>query len=249
MNDDRYSRQTLLKEIGLEGQRRIGESTVVVVGCGALGTHAASLLVRAGIGRILIVDPDTIDVSNLQRQTLFCEEDVGKAKAEVAKRRLTKINSKVSIDGVVDKITVDNVERMLGGATVVIDATDNMEARFVINDACVKLGIPWVYGGAVATAGMVFVTVPDGPCLRCVFSKLPTEGSLPTCDTVGIVNSLPSIIASLEVIEALKIILGEELAPELKVIEAWSGDIQKIGVRKNPECVTCGLHDHYNYDR
>ena len=247
MSGDRYSRQTLLREIGPEGQSKIGDSFAIVVGCGALGTHAASLLVRAGVGRTAVVDPDIIEISNLQRQTLFCEEDVGKHKAEVAKRRLAEINSEVGVEGLVDRITVENAERTLKGATVVVDATDNMEARFVMNDACIKLGIPWIYGGAVATAGMVFATTRNGPCLRCIFPKLPPKGELPTCDTVGIVNSLPSIVASMEVTEALKIILGEEPTPELMVIEVWSGDIQKIEVRKNPECMTCGRHEYYNY--
>jgi len=247
LTEDRYSRQILLREIGLEGQKKIGDSTTVVVGCGALGTHAASLLVRAGVGRTVVVDPDNIEISNLHRQTLFCETDVGERKAEAAKRRLREINSEVEVEGLVDRIIPENAERILKEANVVVDATDNMDARFVVNDACVKLGIPWVYGGAVGTAGMVFVTTSDGPCLRCIFPKLPPKGELPTCDTVGIVNSLPSIIASMEVTEALKIILGEKPISELMVVEVWSGDIQKIRVRKNPECTTCAKRQ-YNHN-
>ena len=248
MNEDRYSRQTLLKEIGVEGQRRLGEAKAVVVGCGALGTHASSLLVRAGVGETMVIDPDDVDISNLHRQTLFDERSVGRPKAEVAEELLTGVNSNVGVKGIVAELSVDNAEELLTGADVVVDATDNMEARFVMNDACVKLRTPWVYGGAVATSGMVLAVTPDGPCLRCIFPKLPPRGSLPTCDDVGIVNSLPSIIASLEVTETFKILMGLEPARDLLVIDVWTNDFQRISVKKNPDCITCGRHDYYNYE-
>lgn len=249
MSQERYSRQTLLREIGEEGQNRIGGSKAVVIGCGALGTHAASLLTRAGVGRVLIVDRDRVELSNLQRQTLFSEADVGEPKAIVAGKLLRRVNSEVDIQSAVVNINPGNVEDLVGGATVVVDATDNMEARFVVNDACVKLGIPWVYGGAVATAGMVLAVIPGGPCLRCVFPKLPPTGHLPTCDTVGIVNTLPSSVASIEVTEALKIMLGQDTTPELIVMDVWSQEIQKVRVRRDPECESCGKGRYYEYDR
>ncbi|UCE80760.1 MAG: HesA/MoeB/ThiF family protein [Methanobacteriota archaeon] len=248
MNEDRYSRQTLLKEIGSEGQKKISKGKAVVVGCGALGTHASSLLVRAGVGETVIVDSDTVDITNLHRQTLFGERAIGKNKAEVAERLLREINSEVEVKGIITRVTTENAEEIIAGSSVVVDATDNMDARFIVNDACVKLRIPWIYGGAVATSGMVFSILPDGPCLRCIFPKLPPKRSLPTCDDVGIVNSLPSIVASLEVTEAFKVLIGEDPTPELMVVDAWSGDVQKIRVTRNPDCVSCGKHDFYNYD-
>ena len=248
MSQDRYSRQTLLKEIGEEGQTKLASSKAVVVGCGALGTHASSLLARAGVGSILIVDRDRVELSNLQRQTLFSEADVGEHKATVAEKLLKTVNSEIEIRSSVVEVKPDNVEGLIAGATVIVDATDNMETRFVVNDACVKLGIPWIYGGAVATSGMVMAVVPKGPCLRCVFPRLPPAGQLPTCDTVGIVNTLPSIVASMEVTEALKVMLGQETTRELIVLDVWSHEVQKVKVRKNPECDSCGKHRYYEYE-
>ena len=244
---DRYSRQILLREIGADGQKKISESKVVVVGCGALGTHASSMLVRAGVGETVVVDPDRVDITNLHRQTLFGEGAVGRPKAEVAQEMLRSINSEVGITGIVTKVTEDNVEDIIAGADAVVDGTDNMTARFIVNDACIKLQTPWVYGGAVGTSGMAFAVMPDGPCLRCIFPRLPPEGSLPTCDTMGIANSLPSVVASLEVTEALKMLVGQDPIPELMVIDVWSGDFQRIRVRKNEDCITCVRKDFYRY--
>ena len=248
MRQDRYSRQILLKEIGAEGQRMIGESKAVVVGCGALGTHASSLLVRAGVGKMVVIDPDKVDVTNLHRQALFGENAVGRPKAEMAQEALRSINSEVQVTGIVARVTAENVEEVIASADVVVDGTDNMTARFIVNDACVKLRTPWVYGGAVGTSGMVFAVTPDGPCLRCVFPGIPPEGSLPTCDTVGIVNSLPSVVASIEVTEAMKMLLGLNPTPELMAIDVWSGDFEKIRVMTNENCITCVQKDFYRFD-
>jgi molybdopterin/thiamine biosynthesis adenylyltransferase len=248
LSQDRYSRQTLLREIGEDGQTKLSTSKAVVVGCGALGTHSASLLARAGVGRIHIVDRDRVEISNLQRQTLFSEQDIGEPKASVAEHLLGRINSGIEVTSMVMDVGIDNVEGVVGEATVVVDATDNMDTRFAVNDACVKLGIPWVYGGAVGTSGMVFPVVPGGPCFRCIFPTLPQPGLLPTCNTVGIVNTLPSVIASLEVTEALKIMLGKETTPELLIIDVWHVDLQKIRVKRNPECRSCAEHRYYEFE-
>lgn len=249
LTDDRYSRQVLLKEIGQDGQAMIGSSHAVVVGCGALGTHSASLLVRAGVGKVTLIDRDVIELSNLQRQTLFEEGDVGRRKAEVAEERLRRVNQTIMVDGVVADLTPDNAEQLVEGATVVVDATDNMSTRFVVNDACVKLGIPWVYGGAVGVSGMVFSTVRDGPCFRCIFPRLPDPDDLPTCNTVGIVNTLPSTVASLQVTEAIKIMLGETPSRCLMVLDIWSPELQMVKVSRNPECRSCGKREFYHYGR
>jgi len=240
VKENRYSRQILLPEIGREGQRMLGKSRAVVTGCGALGTYALSFLVRAGVGQVRVVDRDIIDISNLQRQSLFAEKDVGRPKAKVAEERLKEINSEIEIHGEVADINHANVQRILAGASVVLDATDNMDTRFLVNDACVKLGIPWVYAGAVGVTGMVMPIVPDGPCLRCVFPSLPQPGQLPTCDTVGIINTLPSMVASLEVTEAFKIMEGKEPNKELIVLDVWQGELQKIKIKKNSGCDCCG---------
>lgn len=239
MKEDRYSRQVLLPEIGKEGQKKLSQGKVVVIGCGALGTNALSFLVRAGVGQVVAVDRDIVDLSNLQRQALFEEGDVGRPKAKVAEERLRKVNSEVIIRGIVADLSHANIEGMVRGATVVLDGTDNMETRYLTNDACVKHGIPWVYAGAVGVTGMVMPVVPGGPCLRCVFPNAPQPGQLPTCDTVGIVNTLPSAVASLEVTEAFKIIQGKEPTMDLMVLDVWQGDLQRIRVKRTPDCPTC----------
>ena len=240
MKENRYSRQILLPEIGPEGQKKLDRCRAVVIGCGALGTYALSFLVRAGVGQVTVVDRDIIDLSNLQRQSLFDEKDVGRPKAKVAEERLRNINSEISIHGTLADINHANVVGIVKDATVVLDATDNMDTRFLVNDACVKLGIPWIYAGAVGVTGMVMPVVKEGPCLRCVFPSLPQPGQLPTCDTVGIVNTLPSAVSSIQVTEAFKIMQGKEPLKELVVLDVWQGELQRIKVKKNPDCDCCG---------
>lgn len=240
MKHDRYSRQTLLPEIGPAGQKRLAKGHAVVIGCGALGTNSLSFLARAGVGRITIIDRDVVDITNLQRQTLFEEADVGRAKAKVAEERISRINSDIEVSSTVAEINAGTIERLLKGADVVVDATDNMETRFIVNDACVKHGIPWIYGGAVGVSGMVLAVVPEGPCLRCVFRSLPEPGELPTCDTAGILNTLPAAVSALQVTEAFKVLLGKPTTEELLVIDVWTPDIQRIKVKKDPGCPSCG---------
>ncbi len=240
LKENRYSRQILLPEIGPEGQKQLAKARCIVIGCGALGTYSLTFLVRAGVGEVHVVDRDIVEESNLQRQTLFAERDVGRAKAKVAEEHLRKVNSEIKVTGEVTDITYANIQRIVKGATIVLDATDNMDTRFLVNDACVKLAIPWVYAGAVGTTGMVMNIVPGGPCLRCVFPSLPQPGQLPTCDTVGIINTLPSVVASLETTEAFKIMQGKKPVEELMVLDVWQGELQKIRVKKNPDCECCG---------
>jgi len=230
----------LLPEIGPSGQKALGRSCAVVIGCGALGTYALSFLVRAGVGEVRVVDRDIVEESNLQRQALFSEGDIGRAKAKVAEERLGEVNSEIEIRGEVADLDHTNIQRIIRGATVVLDATDNMDTRFLVNDACVKSGTPWVYAGAVGTTGMVMPIVKEGPCLRCVFPSPPQPGELPTCDTVGIINTLPAVVASLEVTEAFKIMERKEPIRELMFIDVWLGEIQRVKVKKNPECECCG---------
>ena len=211
----RYHRQMLLPSIGEDGQRRLASSTAVIVGCGALGTVSADALVRAGVGRIVIVDRDIVELTNLQRQVLFDESDAraGLPKAAAAARRLGATNSAIRIVPIVADFTSQKAESIILGtpqdagvrAQVVLDGTDNFQTRYLLNDVCVKHGIPLVYGGAVGTTGMTMTIAtaidPPTPCLRCVFPEAPAPGSTPTCDTAGILGPVAGIVASLQAIE------------------------------------------------
>jgi molybdopterin-synthase adenylyltransferase len=224
---DRYSRQTIFPGIGPEGQRRLGAGFAVVIGCGALGTIISSALVRAGVGRVRVIDRDFIEYHNLQRQVLFTERDIGEnlPKATAAERHLREANSAVEVEGVVADFSRTNAESLVEGADVIVDGLDNFETRFLVNDVALKRGIPWVYGGAIGSWGMTAVFLAGGrPCFRCVVNSPPTGGTL-TCDTAGVVNAAPWIVGSLEAAEALKILIGEEqVAPvshDLVVLDLW----------------------------
>jgi molybdopterin/thiamine biosynthesis adenylyltransferase len=246
MNLERYSRQTLLPEIGEEGQRKLLSSTVALVGCGALGTAIASGLTRAGVGHLKIVDRDYIELSNLQRQALFDEEDIarGLPKAVAAAEKLRKINSGVYIEPLVTDLNPFNAERILGDADLVVDGTDNFEARFLINDVCLKQGLPWVYGAVIATYGVTMSIVPQrSACLRCLLREQPPPGTVPTCDTVGVLGTAPSIIGALEVTQALKLLLdgGEEFWSCLTQVDVWTAEWHSVQVGRDNECPACGL--------
>lgn len=236
-NEERYSRNMLLKEIGQEGQRRLCGSSVLVVGCGGTGTSCAEMLVRGGIGSVKLIDPDTIDGTNLQRQALFTERDIGKSKAETAARELASINSEVCITGFVGRVDADNAETLVREADLVMDCTDDMGARFLINDACVKAGKPWVYSGAVATYGMVAPFVPGGACFRCVFPLVPKK--VDKCASVGVLNGLPGIIGRMASIEAIRILTKSEPKPFLVAYDAWQQTFERIALAKRAGCECC----------
>jgi adenylyltransferase/sulfurtransferase len=244
---ERYARQLILVQIGEEGQRRLLASKVAVVGCGALGTNIAQHLVRAGVGHVRIIDRDFVELNNLQRQVLFDEEDVaqGLPKAIAAAERLRRVNSQVQVDPVVTDVNPDNVEQLVGDADVVLDGTDNFETRLLLNDACVKLEIPWIYGGVIATYGMTAAIVPHRtPCFRCLLSELPAPGSTPTCDTVGVLGSAVSVIAAFEVTEAIKLLTGQEKALHRKLLylDVWTGEMLRLELGKcDGSCPACDL--------
>lgn len=239
--NDRYSRQILLKHIQEEGQETLAKSKITIIGCGALGTTITNNLVRGGIGHIKIVDRDIVELDNLQRQNLFDEEDIGLPKASVAAKKLGKINSDITIDYVVDDINHGNIEKIIRESDIVLDGTDNMLVRFLLNDACIKNKIPWIYGGAIETYGMTMNIIPGKtPCFRCIIQNLPEAGSLATCDTVGVLNSIPSIIASIESTEAIKILLKKNVNKDLIVYDVWNQNFQKILVNKKKNCKCCG---------
>lgn len=240
---DRYTRQSLLSVIGAEGQRRILESRVLVVGCGALGSTQAEHLARAGVGHLRVVDRDVLELHNLQRQSLFGEEDVRDRlpKALAAQRRLRAINADIQVEGRVMDVTPDGVEALVGDADVVVDGTDNFETRFLVNDAAVKLGRPWIYGGVVATEGTVMAVRPgQGPCLRCILPQPPPPGQAPTCETLGILNTAVAWVAALQVTEALRILVGAPPPPpRLHTLDIWKGTASAIQVPRSPTCPCC----------
>jgi adenylyltransferase/sulfurtransferase len=240
--EERYSRQVLLAEMGDEGQLGLRKSSILVVGCGALGCHLADALVRAGVGRVAIVDRDLPELNNLQRQTLFDEDDVrdGLPKAEAAVRKLRKINSSVEIEGYVEDLTFRNVEGLIVGRSLVLDGTDNFETRYLINDACSKHGIPWIYGGVIGTSGMTMTVVPGrGPCLRCLLPASPPPGSLPTCESQGVLGTAPAVIASIQATEAIKLLTGAEPSTELLSVDLWTQSFRRIKVAVADDCPVC----------
>src|ERR1051325_7838933 len=196
---DRYSRQILFGGIGEEGQRRLRASSVAVVGCGALGSAQVETLARAGVGRLVVADRDFVEESNLQRQSMFTERDARERvpKAVAAARRVAEINSDVACEAEVADVNRSNVERLVDACDVVLDGTDNFATRFLINDACVKRGVAWVYGAAVGSYGVTLTVRPNlTPCLRCFFSEVPAAGTAPTCDTAGVIMPIIAVVAA-----------------------------------------------------
>jgi len=248
----RYSRQVLFAGIGREGQARIMASRVVQVGCGALGTIQASLLVRAGVGTLRIIDRDFIEESNLQRQILFDEGDVQNLlpKAVAAERKLRAVNSLVHVEGLVEDVNGSTVHRLLDGFDLILDATDNFDARFLINDYAVKTGTPWVYGACVGSYGLTFPVLPgETACLRCVFEKAPPAGVSPSCDTAGVIGPIVGVIASMQVTEALKILAGrrDRIGRSILTFDLWENRGDAIALPpRDPECACCGQH-RYEY--
>jgi adenylyltransferase/sulfurtransferase len=247
MNREKYSRQILFKPIGAEGQEKLLGSSVVIIGCGALGTAQANALVRAGVGRVRIVDRDFVEESNLQRQMLFDESDAAAnlPKAIAAERKLRHINSDVQVDGIVADVESHNLEDLVSGLQLILDGTDNFATRYLINDVSIKLGIPWIYGAVVASYAATLTIIPDRtPCLACVFPA-PPHGLQDTCDTVGVIGPAVAWAASLQVTEALKILLGRtnDLHGSLLACDLWRNQFQQIKPQKDPECRVCGARE------
>lgn len=240
---NRYSRQILFADIGPEGQEKLNNSYAVVIGCGALGTVIASGLVRAGVGKVRIVDRDFIEYHNLQRQILFDEDDIKEnlPKAVAAERHLRKINSSVHIEGIVADVNHTNIERLVEGAHVIVDGLDNFEARLLINDVCLKHNIPWVYGGAVGSTGMTMNVIPHKTaCYRCLMPEKVTGARTLTCDTAGVVNATPWVIGSLEVVETIKILIGSpEANSDLITVDVWNGDFRHLEIPRRDNCLAC----------
>lgn len=242
----RYSRQVLCAQVGAEGQRRLGHAQLVLIGCGALGSMLANLLVRAGIGALRLIDRDFIELNNLQRQTLFDEQDINDnlPKAEAAARRLRRVNSAVQVDAVVDDVNPGNIERHCEDTDLILDGTDNLETRYLINDLAVKHDVPWVYGACIRNTGLVLAVLPgQTPCLRCIWEEPPPPGSIETCDTVGVLGPAAAAVASFQAAEAMKILMGRtaELIG-LTSIDVWTGRTHTLRVQaaRDADCPCCG---------
>jgi len=247
---DRYSRQTLFPGIGQEGQRKLGNSCVVIIGCGALGTIIATSLVRAGVGRVRIIDRDFIEYHNLHRQVIFDEDDIRNQlpKAIAAERHLKKVNSSVEIEGIVADVNYTNIERFVPDADIILDGLDNFETRLLINDASLKHKIPWVYGGAISSFGMTMTIIPhETPCFRCVVANSTGRRMIHTCDTIGVISPAPFIIGSLQTAEAMKILVGAkgEINRKLVSVDVWEGSFTAMEISPRTDCPAC--HGKYEF--
>lgn len=252
MTKHRYSRQELFPGIGPEGQGRLRAARVLVVGVGALGSSLAEMMARAGVGELTVVDRDFVEESNLQRQSLFEEADAarGLPKAVAAEARLRRLNSDVVVRGVVADVTASNVTALVGAADLVLDGTDNFETRFLVNDACLSLSVPWIYGACVGAYGLALAVRPGAsPCLRCVLRERPAPGTGETCDTAGVIGPIVHVVAGLQAAEALKLLCGrhDDLLPGLVTVDLWSGLFEVMDLRgQAPSCPACieGRYDH-----
>jgi adenylyltransferase/sulfurtransferase len=240
----RYAKQELFRPIGPEGQERLARARATIVGLGALGSVLANHLARAGVGFLRLVDRDFVELDNLQRQVLYDEEDVraNLPKAAAAAEKLRRVNSEIRLDPRVTDVNFSNAEEIARDVDLLLDGTDNFETRFVLNDACVKLGKPWVYGGCVGSYGMAMAVIPgEGPCFSCLVGELPAPGTSPTCDTAGVLNTAVAVVASLEANEGMKVLLGKRdaLAGGLQTLDLWSNQFQLVKVPRSATCPTC----------
>src|SRR5258708_4073620 len=243
--EDRYSRQTRFAAFGAEGQERLGAATAVIVGCGALGSAQASLLARAGVGTLRLIDRDYVEESNLQRQVLYTEDDAreGLPKAEAARRHLALGNSLVRVEAGIADLEPRRAGELLAGALVILGGTDNFETRLLMNDWAVRENVPWIYGAAVGSYGIAFAVLPgDGPCLRCIYPE-PPGSDQPTCETAGVMGSVTNLIASVQAMEAMKIMGGHAGAVRRKILTAdlWNGPVREVAMPpRDTDCPCCG---------
>jgi molybdopterin-synthase adenylyltransferase len=255
----RYSRQTILPQIGREGQEKLQAATIVIAGVGALGSSMAEMLARAGVGTLRLVDRDYLEMHNLQRQSLYTEADVesGLPKAAAAARHLREINSAINVEEHVADITPENIVELLTldeskiqnpkSKIVLLDGTDNLQTRYLLNDACIELGIPWVYSGVIGVSGVSMTIVPDdSPCLQCLYPNPPPPGTTETCDVAGVLGPAAHAIAAVAAAEATKLAVGGTPATGMLVGDIWAGTWDRFEVPRNTRCVAC-VHGVLNY--
>jgi molybdopterin/thiamine biosynthesis adenylyltransferase len=245
---ERFNRQIRFEPFGSQGQQNLAAATAVIVGCGALGTVQAALLARAGLGAIRLIDRDYVEESNLQRQLLYTESDAQQAlpKAEAARRHLLEANSAIRIEAHVSDLNPENAADLLDGAGVILDGTDNFETRLLINDYAVRAGVPWIYGAAVSSYGIAMPVIPNhSACFRCIYPE-PPAGAQPTCETAGVLGPVTNLIASVQTMEAMKILSGRGSAVRHKIFTAdlWHGPIREVAMPpRDPDCPCCARRD------
>lgn len=240
----RYEKHIKIRDFGEEGQAALSGKSVVIIGCGALGTNISNFMTRAGVGKIRIVDRDFVEIDNLHRQVLFSEKDIGTPKTLAAATKLKEINSEIIIIPLVKDVKNTNIENIVSGYDLILDGTDNISTRMLINDVSLKTGIPWIYGGVLGTSGMVMNIFKEGPCLRCLMPDIPTAGTIPTCESEGVLNTIPAVIASIQSTEALKILMGKDYQKGLIRYDIWDNNFMILEVKKDPECECCGNGDY-----
>lgn len=244
----RYSKQTRFAPFGEAGQRRLLDSKILICGCGALGSVIANTLVRAGVGHVRLVDRDFLEQSNLQRQVLYREQDVvdGLPKAIAAAKHLSQINSEVTIEPIVADVTYRNIEELADGVDLVLDGTDNFETRLLLNDYALKNNIPWIFGGVIGGEGQVMPILPtETACLACLVAEPPLPGESPTCDTAGVLGPAVNVIASIESLEAMKLLAGvkQEVCTGLTVMDLWNGRSRRLEIKPTSDCRACAQQD------
>jgi adenylyltransferase/sulfurtransferase len=248
---DRYSRQILFPGIGQAGQQKLLDAHVAIVGCGALGSFMAGALARSGVGRLRIVDRDYVELSNLQRQWLFDEADAveGLPKAIAAARALARINSGVPVEPLVADLTPGNIDDLAGGVDLILDGTDNFETRYLLNDYAVSRKLPWVYGAAVGSYGLAMAVIPGvTACLKCLYPA-PPSGAQATCETAGVLGTITSLIASLQVSEAIRIICTGGSTRKISRVDVWTGEIRQLAQPgPDPSCLACGRREFVHLD-
>ncbi len=245
---ERYARQILFPGIGAGGQESLLAGHAAIVGCGALGSFQAAALARAGVGRLTLIDRDYVETANLHRQWLYDESDAEQAlpKAVAAAQALARVNAALDLRPVVADLSAANIAEVLDGAALILDGTDNFETRYLINDFAVRAGLPWIYGAAVGAYGLVMPIIPGRTaCFRCVYPD-PPGGVQPTCETAGILNAVTSAVASLQTMDALKILAGRcgAVQPRITTLDLWDGGIRQIAMPPpDPDCPACGRRD------
>ncbi|MBX3432723.1 MAG: ThiF family adenylyltransferase [Pirellulales bacterium] len=247
---ERYRRQIRFAPLGEAGQQRLRDASVLVVGCGALGSVVSDLLVRAGAGRVRIVDRDFLEADNLHRQVLYAESDVAAQlpKAVAAAERLRAINSDVTIEPVVADVSPANIATLAGAVDAIVDGTDNFATRYLVNDFAVSTGKPWVFGGVVGAEGQVLAIVPgETPCFACLMPEPPPAELQPTCETAGVLGPVVGVVASLQAMEALKLLSGNRAAvnPRMTLVDLWTNQIRNVGIAatRSATCRACGQRD------
>jgi adenylyltransferase/sulfurtransferase len=238
----RYAKQVLFRGIGVAGQERISAARVAVIGLGALGSVIAEQLCRAGVGALRLVDRDFVELSNLQRQVLYTEADAEARlpKAVAAAERLRAINSEIVIESHVADVTPGNILSLLEGCDLALDATDNLETRFLLNDACIRMGLPWIYGGALGSSGAVLAVQPgQTACLRCLIPQAPAPGTLPNCETDGVLAATTGAVASLQVAQALRLLVGQEAQGSMINLDVWDGELVRADISRREDCPAC----------